>query len=65
MLALDLVYIGFVLANDRSGAPIRGRVDGLRTWRADRLAAAPHRRSIDLPALLGFGAALRRARGGR
>lgn len=65
MLAWDLVYVAFVLAKDRSGAPIRGRVDGLRTWRADRRAAAQHRRGIDLPAFLGFGAALRRARGGR
>jgi GT2 family glycosyltransferase len=65
MLAWDLLYVGFVLAKDRSGAPIRGRVDGLRTWRADRRAAAPQRRGIDLPAFLGFSAALRRARGGR
>ena len=64
MLAWDLVYIGFVLVKDRSVAPIRGRVDGLRTWPADRRAGAPHRRGIDLPAFLGFSAALRRARGG-
>lgn len=61
MLAFDLAYVGFVLIRDRSLVPVRGRIDGLRSWRADRRAAAPYRRSVELPLFLGFRAALRRA----
>ena len=62
MIAFDLAYIGFVLARDRSAAPIRGRIDGLRSWRADRRAASSSRRSVELVPFLGFRAALRRYR---
>lgn len=65
MFAFDLAYVGFVVVRDRSLMPIRGRIDGLRTWRADRRAAAPFRRSVELPFFLGFRAALRRAGRGR
>jgi GT2 family glycosyltransferase len=65
MLAFDLVYIAFVLVRDRSIAPIRGRIDGLRGWRADRRAGAAGRKAVALPPFLGLRAALRRARGGR
>ena len=62
MFAFDLAYVAFVLVRDRSVAPVRGRIDGFRSWRADRSAAAPYRRSVELPGFLGFRAALRRAR---
>jgi GT2 family glycosyltransferase len=65
MVAFDLAYISFVLVRDRSLAPVRGRIDGLRGWRDDRREAALHRRAVDLPPFLGLRAALRRARGGR
>lgn len=65
MLAFDLAYIGFVLVKDRSAAPIRGRIDGLRAWRRDRRTGALYRRAVELPPFLGFRAALRRAGGGR
>jgi GT2 family glycosyltransferase len=65
MLAFDLAYVGFVLVRDRSLAPVRGRIDGVRSWRADRRAAAPHRRHVELPVFLGLRAALRRAGDGR
>jgi GT2 family glycosyltransferase len=61
MLAFDLAYVGFVLVRDRSLAPVRGRIDGLRSWRADRRVGAPYRRDVELPDFLGLRAALRRA----
>jgi GT2 family glycosyltransferase len=61
MLVFDLAYVGFVLVRDRSLMPVRGRIDGLRSWRADRRAAAPYRHPVELPFFLGFRAALRRA----
>jgi GT2 family glycosyltransferase len=61
MAVFDLAYVLFVLARDRTLAPVRGRIDGLRSWRADRDSEAPYRRSVELPLFLGFRAALRRA----
>ena len=61
MLAFDLAAVGFVLVRDRSLAPVRGRIDGLRSWRADRRAGAPCRCDVGLAVFLGLGAALRRA----
>jgi GT2 family glycosyltransferase len=65
MLAFDLAYIGYALARDRSFAPVRGRIDGLRGWRSDRRADADARRAVELRPFLGFRAAARRASGGR
>jgi GT2 family glycosyltransferase len=65
MLAFDLLYASFVLVRDRSPAPIRGRIDGLRAWRLDRRAGASCRQPLELPPFLGLRAALRRAKGGR
>ena len=62
MLAFDFAYVGFVLVRDRSTAPVRGRVDGLRQWRADRHAGASDRRAVELTPFLGFRAAARRYR---
>lgn len=41
MLAHDAGYVAYALARDRTLAPLRGRVAGLREWRAVRDRAAP------------------------
>jgi GT2 family glycosyltransferase len=55
----DLAYVAYALAVDRSTAPIRGRIEGLRDWRRYR-AAQPVRRPVDLRAPFGMRAALAR-----
>jgi GT2 family glycosyltransferase len=55
----DLAYIAFALAVDRTTAPIRGRVQGLRDWRLYR-AAGQGRRPLNLTPTLGLRAALAR-----
>ena len=64
ILAFDVAYIGVVLLVDRSIAPFRGRLAGLRLWREDRHAGAANRRAIDLAPFLGVRASYRRFRGG-
>jgi GT2 family glycosyltransferase len=63
MLAFDLVYVAVALVAARSTAPIRGRYDGLRSWRADRGRGEEMRAKVELTRFLGFGAAYRRFRG--
>jgi hypothetical protein len=43
MALYDLAYVGFVALTDRTLSPLRGRVAGLREWRAYRVAGAPTR----------------------
>ena len=62
MLAFDLGYVAFVAARDRTLAPLRGRIAGLREWRAVRAEAAGLRRPVELERRQGFAAALRRRR---
>lgn len=62
MVAFDLAYVAFVALMDRSLAPLRGRVAGLREWRRVRAENAPRRRPVQLDRRQGFGAALRRRR---
>jgi GT2 family glycosyltransferase len=62
MVAFDLGYVAFVAIVDRSFAPLRGRIAGLREWRAVRAETAPSRRPVQLDRRQGFGAALRRRR---
>jgi GT2 family glycosyltransferase len=62
MLAYDLAYVAFVAVADRSLAPLRGRLAGLRGWRAARAQMAPHRRPVQLDHRQGLAAALRRRR---
>jgi GT2 family glycosyltransferase len=62
MLAFDLGYVAFVAIVDRSLAPLRGRLAGLREWRALRAANAPIRGPVQLDRRQGFRAALRRRR---
>jgi GT2 family glycosyltransferase len=55
----DLAYVAYAMAVDRTTAPIRGRIQGLRDWR--RYRAAPIvRRPVELVAPLGLRAALGR-----
>jgi GT2 family glycosyltransferase len=48
MALYDLAYVGFVALTDRTLAPLRGRVTGLRAWRRYRRTGAAARRPIAL-----------------
>ena len=54
-----MAYVGFVALSDRTLAPLRGRLAGLREWRAYRRAAAP-RAHVELVPVRGVRAALER-----
>jgi GT2 family glycosyltransferase len=62
ILAFDLGYVAFVALADRSLAPLRGRLAGLREWRQVRAENAPCRRPVELERRQGFAAALKRRR---
>jgi GT2 family glycosyltransferase len=62
MIAYDLAYVGYVALRDRTLAPLRGRVSGLRDWRRYRRAHAAGRRHVELAPAAGLRAALRRNR---
>jgi GT2 family glycosyltransferase len=62
MLAYDLGYVVFAGVTDRTLAPLRGRLAGLREWRALRAATAARRRPVELEQRQGYVAALRRRR---
>ena len=62
IVAFDLAYVAFVALVDRSLAPLRGRLAGLREWREVRAANAARRRPVELERRQGFAAALRRRR---
>jgi len=62
MLAYDLGYVVYVALFDRTLAPVRGRLAGLREWRALRAEGAALRRPVELGPREGFRAALRRRR---
>jgi GT2 family glycosyltransferase len=53
MALYDLAYVAFVAATDRTLAPLRGRLAGLREWRAYRRAGAAARRPAPLAAPTG------------
>jgi GT2 family glycosyltransferase len=59
IVAYDLAYVAYVLAADRSIAPLRGRVRGLREWRRYRARGRPQR-SVELAPPRGLRAALQR-----
>jgi GT2 family glycosyltransferase len=65
ILAYELAYVAYALVVDRTVAPVRGRIAGLREWRALRAEGAELRRPIELPRREGFRAALRRRRAWR
>jgi GT2 family glycosyltransferase len=62
ILAYDLGYVVYVALFDRTLAPARGRIAGLREWRALRREGAARRRPLELEPREGFRAALRRRR---
>jgi GT2 family glycosyltransferase len=57
----DIAYIAYAAAVDRTTAPLRGRLSGLRHWRADRRAAKPEV-EVQLAPVQGLRKALRRNR---
>ena len=58
MLAYDLGYVTYVAVADRTLAPVRGRLAGLREWRSLRAEGASLRRPVALAPREGFRAAL-------
>jgi GT2 family glycosyltransferase len=68
IVAYDLAYVLFVLTRDRTAAPLRGRLRGLREWRRYRTPGLPADAARDLEPIRGLRAALGRRRawdGGR
>ena len=59
MIGYDLAYVGFTAVTDRTLAPVRGRLQGLREWRTYRRAGAS-RRPVELAPTRGLRAALAR-----
>jgi GT2 family glycosyltransferase len=59
MVAYDLAYVAFAALTDRTLAPLRGRLRGLREWRRYRRAGAG-RRPVELAPVRGPRAALGR-----
>ena len=59
MVAYDLAYVAYAALTDRTLAPLRGRLRGLREWRRYRRAGAP-RRHVELAPVRGVRAALGR-----
>jgi hypothetical protein len=62
IVAHELAYVLYAAIADRSLAPLRGRVAGLREWRSLRTEGASRRRPIELERRRGLRAALRRRR---
>ena len=60
IVAFDACYVGYALLADRTLAPLRGRLGGLREWRAYRRAGAAGRAALELEPVRGLRAALRR-----
>jgi GT2 family glycosyltransferase len=62
IVAYDVGYVLYAAVVDRTLAPLRGRVAGLREWRRLRAETASQRRPVELVPRAGFRAALRRRR---
>jgi GT2 family glycosyltransferase len=60
IVAYDAAYITFAGITDRTLAPLRGRLRGLREWRAYRRAGSGGRRPVELAPVRGLRAALGR-----
>ncbi len=60
ILLYDLAYVAYALVVDRSTAPLRGRIQGLRDWGPYRLAPGRTRREVELAPVRGLRAALGR-----
>ncbi|MEA2352117.1 MAG: hypothetical protein QOJ14_531 [Thermoleophilaceae bacterium] len=59
MVAYDLAYVSYAAVKDRTLAPLRGRLRGMREWRRYRRAGEP-RRPVELEPVRGLLAALGR-----
>ncbi|HEX2085210.1 MAG TPA: glycosyltransferase family 2 protein [Solirubrobacteraceae bacterium] len=62
ILAYELAYVAYAALADRSLAPLRGRLAGLREWRALRAEGAARRRPVAVDPAHGLRGALRRRR---
>lgn len=62
IVAYELAYVAYAARRDRTLAPLRGRLRGLREWRSARRSGAAGRRAVELAPRQGLGAALRRLR---
>ena len=62
IVAYDLAYIAYAAARDRTLAPLRGRLRGVRESRSSRRSGAAGRRPVELAPRRGLSAALRRRR---
>lgn len=60
IVAYDIAYVAFVAGRERSFAPLRGRLAGLREWRSYRSEGASLRRPVPLEPRRGLRAALGR-----
>jgi GT2 family glycosyltransferase len=60
IVAYDACYVAYAIVADRTLAPLRGRLRGLREWRPYRRAGAAGRRHVELEPARGLRAALRR-----
>lgn len=60
--AYEVAYVAFVVLSDRTLAPLRGRIQGVREWRRYRNEGAPERRPVRLAKSAGVRGALRRRR---
>jgi GT2 family glycosyltransferase len=60
MVLYDLAYVGYALVVHRTFAPIVGRLEVLRQWRAVRRLGSTGRQPIELAPVQGIRAALRR-----
>jgi GT2 family glycosyltransferase len=60
IVAYDVAYVAYAVARDRTLAPLRGRLAGLREWRTVRRDSSP--RPVALAPVAGLRGALRRRR---
>jgi len=60
ILAYEIAYLAYAVVADRTLAPLRGRLRGLREWGRYRRAGAPGRSPVELAPVRGLRAALRR-----
>ena len=60
MIGYDIAYVAYAAVTDRTLAPLRGRLKGLREWRTYRRAGATTRGPVELAPTRGLRAALGR-----
>jgi len=62
IVAYDLAYVAYAAVSERTLAPARGRLEGLREWRRYRRLGAPGRRAVPFCGSQGLRGALTRHR---